>query len=297
MQKLEKRFNEVWLIWPEDAKAYLEHNHPKNRKISKSKVLQYVNDMENDRWADTPFPIIFTKDGVLLNGQHRLTAVVEVGSPCVFEVRIVPDDSILEYLDNGKSRTVTDYIATKEKNIVSAVSTFAYAATYGDLTISAAFQGKMKNIKKGIIRAGRIELAEYVEAHKEGFELLAKDARAMYTATKCGGSKIYACVLWLIKMLNDIEVSDEFVEEFCKGVPDDKSVSAVRTAIMREYTGTKTKPSMEWVMGVLFSAYEAYADRTGQVRFPNWKKTFDRYEESLKKWRTKKAEGYENIFS
>lgn len=60
----------------------LEHN-THNRKISKPTVDAYRRDMEAGNWRLIPNGIGFTKDGVLIDGQHRLVANKEAGYPPV----------------------------------------------------------------------------------------------------------------------------------------------------------------------------------------------------------------------
>ena len=63
------------LITPEFAVEALKHN-TNNRNITMPRVEAYVRDMTNGNWTVSYDPIAFDENGRLLNGQHRLTAVV-----------------------------------------------------------------------------------------------------------------------------------------------------------------------------------------------------------------------------
>ena len=63
-------------ISPSDAKQLLQHNED-NRQPSDSIVNKYKNDMNNGVWQDSASQIQISKHGKLLNGQHRLRAIVE----------------------------------------------------------------------------------------------------------------------------------------------------------------------------------------------------------------------------
>lgn len=65
------------LITPEKAKAYLALNKANYRKISSSLVAKYASDMTAGRWEVNGEPIQFDSDGFLVNGQHRLAAIVK----------------------------------------------------------------------------------------------------------------------------------------------------------------------------------------------------------------------------
>ena len=65
-------------ITPERAKQYLEKN-TRNRTLRESKVAAYSRDMKNGDWMFTHQGIAFNCDGTLLDGQHRLAAIVDSG--------------------------------------------------------------------------------------------------------------------------------------------------------------------------------------------------------------------------
>lgn len=97
----------VETITPEKAKQYLEQNTNNYRKLSPSKVTQYANDMMAGQWEENGEPIQFAENGVLLNGQHRLAAIVKSGVTISMPViRGISNDVSL--FDIGKARTAKD---------------------------------------------------------------------------------------------------------------------------------------------------------------------------------------------
>jgi len=70
--------NTVYMdITPEKAFNWLENANASNRKIIDSHVRRLARDMKNGHWHLTHQGIAFSTDGVLLDGQHRLWAIVE----------------------------------------------------------------------------------------------------------------------------------------------------------------------------------------------------------------------------
>ncbi len=65
-------------ITPAVATEWLE-TRGNNRKVSQSRVDLYAKDMKEGRWVFNGAPIQFDEDGKLLNGQHRLWAIIEAG--------------------------------------------------------------------------------------------------------------------------------------------------------------------------------------------------------------------------
>lgn len=107
-------------ITPELARKYLQ-NGIVNRNLSKSTVSSYAADMIHGDWRLNGESIKFDENGNLVDGNHRLNAIIEAGIPVeMVVVRGVPvGDS--DIYDRGRGRTVRDTLAIKEypKNIVS----------------------------------------------------------------------------------------------------------------------------------------------------------------------------------
>lgn len=94
---------EIVTVTPDMAAEMLEKN-TLNRNLSYSVVSKYAQVMKYGRWKTNGSTIVFAEDGTLLDGQHRLWAVIEANRPVQFLiVRNAEKDSILT-LDTGKTR-------------------------------------------------------------------------------------------------------------------------------------------------------------------------------------------------
>jgi hypothetical protein len=94
-------------IAPAVAKRLLERN-THNRKLSEKVVQKYVSEIEAGEWRLTPAGIGFDERGVLVDGQHRLTAIVRSGQtvPMIL-VTGLPATS-QEKVDRQRRRTLFD---------------------------------------------------------------------------------------------------------------------------------------------------------------------------------------------
>ncbi len=115
---------EVLYVTPAMAKRWLETNIENNRIVRESKVDLYVSDMRGGRWRNTGETIKFNPDGKLIDGQHRLQALIESGvSGVTMSIAFdVPNDA-LEVIDTGAARRFADTLKMQE-----AVNRFASAA-------------------------------------------------------------------------------------------------------------------------------------------------------------------------
>lgn len=103
--------NGVVQVNPHAAKSLLRANFPNNRAISPSVVAKYAKMMKEGKWQ-VGLPLIFSAfergERLLLDGQHRLRAVVESRCEIDFSYLIdIPVESV-HTMDRGRRRTSTD---------------------------------------------------------------------------------------------------------------------------------------------------------------------------------------------
>lgn len=93
-------------ITPKQAEIYLRHNI--NRKIKPSRITKLIRDIRENNFHITNDIICFDKDGVLLNGQHRLTACVKANKPIKSFVGYGYTKNEQSCMDTGVSRSLYD---------------------------------------------------------------------------------------------------------------------------------------------------------------------------------------------
>ena len=115
----------VTRITPGRTRALLASN-TFNRPLVKRRVAQYAEDMRRGRWQLNGEPIIVSAQGLLLDGQHRLHAVVESGATVqLLVVRGVAQEAFAG-IDTGGKRSAAVMLGLQgERN----ASTLAAAAT------------------------------------------------------------------------------------------------------------------------------------------------------------------------
>lgn len=87
-------------------------NEFQNRKMKNAIVERYVRDMKNGNWhSDTAETIKIAPDGTLIDGQHRLTAVVLSKHSQYFWVARGVPKAMFQYCDQGNSRTLSDLMS------------------------------------------------------------------------------------------------------------------------------------------------------------------------------------------
>lgn len=106
------------IITPEIARSWLNRNVQNNRNLRDSQVMAYARAMVDGEWREGQGdPIRFTTGGQLIDGQHRLHAVILAGemtgnAPFGIEMSVIRglDPSALFTIDTGAKRTFGDVL-------------------------------------------------------------------------------------------------------------------------------------------------------------------------------------------
>lgn len=97
-------------VSPNVAQAWLATRNELNRTISEGPVQKYASDMSEGRWSLTHQCIAFDSLGNLIDGQHRLSAVIQSGCTIKFAVAKYLNQEVAERAkmtcDTGRTKTV-----------------------------------------------------------------------------------------------------------------------------------------------------------------------------------------------
>lgn len=96
-------------VTPDLAQAWL-HGHSNYRPISRRHVAYLAAEMARGRWKLTGEPIVFDAGGHLLDGQHRLSAIVRSGVAVTMLVVSGVAEDALPVMDQGKARNARDVL-------------------------------------------------------------------------------------------------------------------------------------------------------------------------------------------
>lgn len=144
-------------VTPQMAAELLEKN-VKNRNVSKRQVAFLKNEILTGRFVFNGESIIIAEDGTLLDGQHRLIAVVEANLPIeTVLIRDVPKEA-QKTIDVGNSRTAANVMSMEDVKNPTAVAT-------GIRMILTGFEAKSRG-------GGRTSTTEILEAYKREKELI-----------------------------------------------------------------------------------------------------------------------------
>lgn len=97
-------------ITPVMAESFLAANIS-NRKLSPSRVENLANQMRDGKWLFNGDCIRVSITGRLLDGQHRLSAIVRSGTTHQFILVTGLNDDVFSTIDVGAARSASDFLA------------------------------------------------------------------------------------------------------------------------------------------------------------------------------------------
>lgn len=104
---------ETLVVTPEQAQKWLDTNSPRQRSLIQRKVDQLSQSMERGEWLITHQGIALDTLGNLVDGQHRLNAVIMYGKPVEMTVTFdtPPTENIFHAIDTGTVRAPRQFMA------------------------------------------------------------------------------------------------------------------------------------------------------------------------------------------
>jgi hypothetical protein len=121
-------------VTPDTATEWLKQNLH-NRNIRPGRVAEIARDMANGDFQFTGDPIKFSRDGELIDGQHRLAAVQQSGLTLAFTVVRGLPRTAQDVVDIGAGRTTADVLRIAGHSHPAILAAAARLVTLVDLRL------------------------------------------------------------------------------------------------------------------------------------------------------------------
>lgn len=154
-------------VTPSMAREMLKRN-TRNRALSQAILKHYIKDMVDGKWKDSASQIQISMEGNLLNGQHRLTAIVRSGTTQIFTVTEGLEDSTHTVMDLGKGRSTGDALKIAKVsgyNILAAAIRFRLGWSRG---------GSIQDIYRPLRYLSRAQMIDLVLLEKDKIKNIAE---------------------------------------------------------------------------------------------------------------------------
>lgn len=249
---------EVVDVTPEIAEQWLGKN-THNRTIRLRDIEAYAADMRAGEWKFTAQPILFSYEGVLIDGQHRLLAIIEAKLEEPVPVLVVRglDPAAQEAVDTGISRKLPDVLKLRGEvnvNQLAAILRAVYMWDAGYRTMSSL------NFKPTIP-----QLLDKLAKHPE-LRRVARDAHQMGSKAALPTS-ITGLSMYLFDQI-DSDDSAYFFDRLASDVGHVRGdpITELRRTLHESQKKIRGERSRTWMLGVTIKAWNFYRDGVKDVK-------------------------------
>jgi hypothetical protein len=238
---------EIVQVTPAIAAEWLALNIH-NRHPRRNVVMAYAADMGDGYWQFTGDPIRFDKDGRLIDGQHRLAAVIEADVTLPMLVIRGLDAAAQEAIDGGAKRMFADVLKLRgEVNSTNLAAVIRRVALW-----EAGARASERNVQ-----ATNAQMSVTLEKHPWLRDIVVPGKRV---ADDSGLTPSVAGLCWWLFTRIDGEDADTFMarlrdgQNLAKGDP----VYELRKAIGKTQGGSMGSRSAIYLTAITVKAWNAY---------------------------------------
>jgi hypothetical protein len=237
-------------ITPEMAERYIGTNDA-NRHLRRDTVIAYARDMTEGRWQLTGQGISFDMQGALVDGQHRMRAIVESQKTITMLVVRGAHPSVIKVLDSGVKRIASDYLGLASVPYRIVLAAVARLSLLFD-------EDSIGNQHRQVSNA---ELLDYID---ENFAELTRAAERAthYRATIPTTTSVLGTTYFLLRRHN-IASATEFFESMSTqsltGAGDPRLLLVRRLTVMRT---ERTRANQAYTLDLFLRAWNAW--RSGE---------------------------------
>lgn len=214
----------VEIITPEVAQGYLARNKH-NRAMRRGLVERYAESMKRGEWRATHQGIAFDASGYLLDGQHRLKAIIDSG--CAVQMTVARDVETGSQLvmDDHAKRSASDALtlARQERVTQTEVAIIKCAVEFNS------------QVRSGVRYLTKQQLSDLVDVFRTPLDFVASHMTDKQRGVTASPVQAAVCLAWFY--VHDLERLEEFVRVIMgRSLPDgerDRAAVIVREWLLR----------------------------------------------------------------
>ena len=254
---------EIVKMTPEKAQDILLNNKTKNRNIKKLNLMKLTKAILTDNWKVTNQGIALDATGNVLDGQHRLAAIVKANKAVEVMVGFNLDPAIFNVVDTGSARSAGDALEVldvqRSKIIATAMKHYQLYYTCPTLRWT------------GYTNVSHVEIVNLYYKHKEYLDVIVPELAVRQKAFKCF-SLSFAIVISLLardKGWSNTHIL-EYWDAVCYGanLASDNVVLSFRNQLSNPLFRRKgTTSPQQWLLNNFIKCFNEYVTRTPRVKF------------------------------
>lgn len=265
------------------AELLVECANESNRTSREPVITKYANDMLNDQWTDQHIaPIVISKNGILLDGAHRLKAVIKSGKAVNMWIAMEVDDDQYLTMDNGTPRKIRDYVklyVPHSSDIVAPLAKTHFCLTHGTGELARIIdQGRyMRNMSPT-----RNDIIHDVIENKEQLMRYAEWANSAAKGTMNKFRTQYATAFMLIDMFGNTSQFERFRLDYNMPVSPNPVIETLKQRMLANTTTRCDGQSMKiYNIAQILRAYDAYVSHDENMSPERTKRFMSKASESF----------------
>lgn len=222
--------SQVVMVTPQIAKKWLAAGG-KNRKISNPKIKEYANSMKAGKWILNGEGILFDANNKLIDGQHRLSAIVLSGITIpMLIIRGIDDPRAFETIDTGKKRSVSDIVGMegiKHAALTSAIAKRLVA--WNKCDNKSTFTLNCDNF----LRIADYEILDYIKINNHKIQPFITDMSGSLPFKRCGAQSALIAALIICNEVDEVATM-LFIEGLKTGanLPENSPIHTLRERLI-----------------------------------------------------------------
>jgi hypothetical protein len=265
IQKYARAISNVWVaaqwVTPQQAHEWLSIHNNQNRPLSSS-WRKLRDKIAAGLWQFNGEAVVFSSDGALLNGQHRLTAIAR-GEQAVFVLVVYGvDPSAFTSFDQGKTRGRADVLAiAKYENCTTLASALNWMMRYDARAMESSWQPPHNE-----------ELLKHVESYPELLDSL-QLVKGQWRSYKFVSPGLLTALHAIISQ-EDAPAAALFFERVVDGIGNDKESweYMLNRRLMSDLHGHSDIASQVEKAALFFKTWKAIRDNKTPGRVLAWRR-------------------------
>jgi hypothetical protein len=221
-------------ITPDMARDWLTRNH-ENRPIGARRVHYLATAIARGEYMLTGEAIKFDTEGYLLDGQHRLAAIIEANQPIRSLVVRDIDTAARRVMDTGKTRTLGDVA------VMEGITGGADLVTVARTSLALRLAVDRSDLADYITRTGLLDFIA-----KNAGELRVAYRRGTALARNAGGATkgVHAGIIYDIARVHGEQAAGHYVTQVAYGAVDSPTPYIALRSWLLKTTLNRTRRSL-----------------------------------------------------
>lgn len=256
---------EVQLITPETAKEWVDNHNTHNRPVKWKAVKQYVGAMRRGEWKLNGDAIRFDYNGVLIDGQNRLYAIIESGIPTKSLVGTGLEPEAQDTMDLGARRSLSDMLTLRGETNVSRLASVIKWTYLWDRFIMTDVPPDDR-IDPPTLQ----QQLEFFNAHKSRIIVAVKEGDKLHHKLKAAPAAISGTCWYIFHELNWEDCQDFFYKLGLGASLEEDNPIFVLRRWLANHSDKRDRPRVQIYLAVWVKAWNLYREG-GKTDYFAWR--------------------------